>query len=276
MRFDPDEPSPVEDDFDPFGWEKREKSRREAWVEAFLEEFPAATPEQVDDAWRRYQAEVIEAMKRNVGKPQRPAGWKPPPEEPFTDFDDPEPLAAPEKRPESRKDWNVQLRRDRLGADDAYPDSPPTDEEMNRRLTLRPERQAAEADWLHDNITARATEEDNDFGHGITFLRAPKRGGTGRKRSTDRATRVTAADGSVSFARIGNDREAIAEWLTKDGRSVEEYAPAVARGRRSSAANELRLELADRVIELMDMGATQVAVAEVLGCSDKAVRALAK
>jgi hypothetical protein len=123
------------------------------------------------------------------------------------------------------------------------------------------------------------------------------RGGA-RKRGEQRALRRFLPDADPPLYRYdlscredgpgaaGADADAIAEWLSgrlvvRDGerwlvegeveREIEDYEPAMKRGRKSKEVTRLYIDLVDRVEELVEAGAYQRSIAEVLGVNEKTV-----
>ena len=157
------------------------------------------------------------------------------------------------------KSWNQQLRADGHGA---IHDPGLSNRELDRRLRQRLGEREAEGHFVKENMGAGVvTEAPLDLG------------GEGKKRSSVKATKVHAGD-EVRYMEIQNDTDAISDWLTRGGRFLEDYAPALRPGRRSAEAEQIRAELVRRVRELREMGAYTVAVAEVLGCDERTIRRL--
>jgi hypothetical protein len=138
------------------------------------------------------------------------------------------------------------------------------DRELDFRSRRRPEDRRLEARFIDENIGGAVIEGGN-----------PGRGGKGKAPSSPHAVRILRDGELVELREIGNDQAAIRDWLARF-RPADEYAAAIRRGRRTPEIDALRRELALRVVELLDRGATRIAVAGALGCSEKAVGALAR
>jgi len=111
--------------------------------------------------------------------------------------------------------------------------------------------------------------EDGGGDYNLEELRGPRRG-TGRK-AIRRAERFTNEAGEEDYIRIGGEFEAIRKFLTRDGRTIEEYKSTIRPG-RPGKASPLRDELATKVRELVfKRKATRKAIAKVLS-SDGTVR----
>jgi hypothetical protein len=142
------------------------------------------------------------------------------------------------------------------------PDYRPSSQELDRRMRAGRDGQLEELGLVRNEVFSESA--------GITFIPAPVgRSGTGRKPDWHKATRVYGKDDPENFRyeRIGNDDEAIREWLTRDGRTLEAYAPALRRGKPSADAEAIRGELDTKLGELIEMGANRAAIARVLGIS---------
>jgi hypothetical protein len=101
-----------------------------------------------------------------------------------------------------------------------------------------------------------------------------RRRGKGRKPSPTTAVRVRDPSGHLRYEHIGNDRDAIVEWLCRDGRALHDWQRACSAGRPSADTEGLRRELAGKVSELIEMGANQSAIAATLGRSPRVIRGL--
>jgi hypothetical protein len=110
--------------------------------------------------------------------------------------------------------------------------------------------------------------------YSLEKLSGPRRG-TGRK-AIRRAERFTNEAGEENYLRIGGDEDAIRKFLTRDGRTIEDYKSSIPPGRRrAEASSELREELATKVRDLVfKRRATRKAIAAVLRCDPKTVRGL--
>jgi hypothetical protein len=104
------------------------------------------------------------------------------------------------------------------------------------------------------------------------------RNDTGRQKSTVKAVKVLRPDGSSEWDGLGTDTEAIRDQLaTQLSRPIADYEPALARGRRTAEVDARRKELAGVAADLvLERRATRRAVAEVLGCTEKAVGTLVR
>ena len=132
---------------------------------------------------------------------------------------------------------------------------------------------AAERRWVAEYI---GSEDEDGLSYSVEhdpeFWR---RTATGRRRNRSSAVRITGPDGSVTYRDIGNDCEAITEWLTRDGRTIADWQQAFVPNRPDSDTGALREALGVEIRALLEMGANRGEVAQVLRCSLKSLRSLA-
>jgi len=232
------------------GWKdelaENQDGERGEWEEEFRSDYPDATREQVEAAWRAHATELA-----TLALPEPPVVEPPAPHVP-----------EPAARPSDGTGWSKLLYTQGLG--ELRPEKV-SDRELDRR-------QGAGAEGAREEVASL----QNEFGStGISFGYGPTGhiDRTGRRKSKTQAVKVTAGE-TTRYTDIKNDLAVIRKILSRH-RPLEEYGPALARGRRSQEAGELRAELSGLVVEALEGGANKQAIADVLGCDRKTVSALA-
>ena len=189
--------------------------------------------------------------------------------------------------PTDRKTWNKRLaesasdERERWGLKDLD-----TGQSVANNPELEPARgisyerpgvRGAKAYRIHQVAfgLSEGGGEDGDKTDSVLIPEEPpsgegsgNRAATGKKPAGANAVRIRKGDGTTDLSKIGNDEDAIREYL-----GSSDYSPALAR-RRSEAANQFRAELSKKVDWLLERDATQRAIASVLDCSVPTIRAL--
>lgn len=170
----------------------------------------------------------------------------------------------------SRREWNRELAAQGLAAY-RLPDA--TDAQWDHALRQRHGVAGAEKRIIKDHFGV-----GENLGRGEYLVRSLPVPAKGKRRNKAKATRVSTAGGDdFTYARIGNDAEAVEEWLTRVGQhALDEYRGCFKRGRPSATRVATKAELAERVHELREMGANLEPISIVLVCDTDTVRVLLK
>jgi hypothetical protein len=201
-----------------------------------------------DEAKRELETaqQAREKAERIALREPIPEGWTPAPEGEWTEERDAKLLAG------KLSTWEPDYRL--------------SDREKNYRLRRRPGSAGDEK---------RTREEQLGIDGGGSIYEAPLgSGGRGRKVNRNGAVKIKRPDGTETYRDIRNDEAAILDWLTRDGRTLDYYMPALRRGKPSAETKAIKAELAAKVTELVDMGAYRQNIASILGISPQAVARL--
>jgi hypothetical protein len=278
------------------------------WEWEFLEDHPNATENQVSAAWEAALAAdplLAELSPRwddgcdsaapyyySDGEAEPPAEWEAnvPPEPPESQEDE-----SPEAVRALLQAQNDQRERERDAERKPLLGATPAAWEAHISKTVEPPMSLGSGPKRHEVDRHRPRLGDLDRAHDDPRVRGEmgmlrdefagsfviepdpehgRRRGTGRKVQRSSAALIRNAEGDViAHRQIGNDTAAIERVLTRD-RPLAAWTPATAPGRPDATARALREELAPRVRELVEQGATRKAIAAVLDCSQGVVRTL--